>query len=1019
MAIPVRTVLGASLVFLFARSAFAATLPYHIDSWTTEKGLPQNTVHALLQTRDGYLWLATSGGLVRFDGVTFTVFAVGAPDGLRSVRIRALLEDHTGALWIGTEHGGIARYTDGHFTTYTTTDGLPTDTVSYMHEDAQGRIWLATSEGLVCIDRGRFHTYTIKDGLPSNPISRIASDRRGNLWIGTRHGLVRLAGGRFTTYTTHDGLPDDYVIAILPARDDSLWVGTNNGLAQLQRDRVMTTYTTADGLPTNTLRYLYEDRAGNVWAGTAEGVSRLSASPSSPASRTRAVVTYAKADGLSDNVVDSILEDREGNVWIGTNTGGLNRLKTRQLAAFGRAEGLPGDGVVPITEDAQGDIWIGMTCGGLVRYRRRDETFTTFTERDGLPNPCVWSLLASRDGGLWLGTWGGGLTRFKDGRFTTYTSSNSGLSNDAVLSLYEDRAGAIWAGTLRGINRFKDDRFRVYRKEQGLGNDDVRFITEDRHGALWIGTTGGLSRFKDGTFTNYTTDQGLSYDFVRAIHESADGTLWIGTYGGGLDRLKDGRFTRYTTRDGLFENVVSRILEDDRGNFWMTGNTGIFRVRRQELDDLADGRTASVTSIAYGVPDGMRSNECNGGGQPAGWHARDGTLWFPTARGVVMIDPRRVTLNTTEPPVAIEQVLVDRRVQDRRRDIDVPPDAGDLEIQYTGLSFSAPEHVRFRYKLSGLDEHWVEAGTRRTAYYSHVPPGRYTFTVLASNGDGVWNGTGASLQLRIVPPFYRTGWFLALAAASAAGVVLITYERRIRRLTRARRAQEAFSRRLIASQEHERKRLAAELHDSVSQTLVVIKNRALLSLQTPDDPRRALDQMDEIADAASEAIDEVREISYNLRPYHLDRLGLTKAIDAMIEKAAASATDGPRFTTQLDDLDDLFPKDAEINVYRIVQEGVTNIVKHAKATEANVTIARGAHGVTITIRDNGRGFDGSGPHDASSATRGFGLIGIAERARQFGSEPLIQSAPGQGTTIHMTLTVRTQDAAGYPYSDRR
>jgi ligand-binding sensor domain-containing protein/signal transduction histidine kinase len=1072
MALPLRTVLGAGALVLLA--AVAASGQYRVDTWTTENGLPQNSVHALLQTREGYLWLATFGGLVRFDGVAFTVFdAGGEAGGLRSVRIRALLEDRTGAIWIGTEHGGLTRYADRHFTTYTTRDGLPTDSVTFLHEDPRGVLWFATEAGLVRFADGRFRTFTTKDGLPDNAVTRMASDQHGALWIGTVHGLVRFVDGRFTTFTTRDGLPGNYVRSILVRRDGAVWIATANGLARVEGDRFIT-YTTADGLPTNALRVLHEDRAGHLWIGTNEGLARLiddgATAGGGEGARDAAGHTfeaYTKHDGLSDNMVNSILDDREGDLWVGTNTGGLNRLKTRTLVAYGRAEGLPGDGVVPIAQDTHGDIWIGMTCGGLVRVH--NGTFTAFTQKDGLPHECVWSLLPARDGSLWIGSWGGGLAHLTDGQFTTYTASKSGLSQDAVLALHEDRDGALWVGTASGLNRFANGTFRVYRRRDGLVDDEVRFITGDRQGAIWIGTSGGLSRFKDGTFTNYTTEQGLSSNFVRAIHETADGTLWIGTYGGGLNRFKDGRFTHYTTRDGLFEHVVSRILEDDRGDFWMTGNTGIFRVRRQELDDFADGKTSGITSVAYGVPDGMRSNECNGGGQPAGWKARDGTLWFPTARGVVTIDPRRVTPNAVPPPVVIEQILVDRRVQDRPASssgsssstggstdssignaaasssgggtdsvsawgtdggLDVPPGAGDLEIQYTGLSFAAPERVRFRYRLAGLDEHWIDAGTRRTAYYSHLPPGRYTFTVLASNGDGLWNGTGATLQVRIIPPFYRTRTFFILAAAALAALVLITYERRIRRLTRARLAQEDFSRRLIDSQEQERKRLAAELHDSLSQTLVVIKNRALLSLQTPDNPARALDQMDEIAEAATHAIDEVKEISYNLRPYHLDRLGLTQAIDAMIEKV--SAADGVRFTTTLDRLDDLFPKDAEINIYRIVQECVTNVIKHAHASEASLTMRRsGRGGVSITIRDNGTGFtpDGSGalrPAQAGASAgpgsdgrrRGFGLISIAERARLFGGEPQIHSAPGQGTTIQMTLEVHAAHGARDTDSDR-
>jgi ligand-binding sensor domain-containing protein/signal transduction histidine kinase len=1026
--IPVPVLLCAGLIAFLLAPTVAAQ--YRVDVWTTETGLPQNSVMAIDQTRDGYLWLATNGGLVRFDGAKFTLFDVGNPLGLRSTRIQALYEDRAGALWIGTAHGGLTRYADGTFRTYTKREGLPVDSVSFICEDRKGRFWLATAEGLVRFEAGRFTLYTTRDGLPSNPISQIAEDRQGDLWIGTQDGLVRFSGDRFTTLTTRDGLPDNGIRAILPRRDGSVWLGMAlGGVARLQAARVKAIYTVSDGLPSNTVRALYEDRSGALWVATNEGVGRLAPDGvslgqsgnqvNSPPPQRRAFVAFTQDDGLSDDNIHSLLEDREGNFWVGTNTGGLNRLKTRQLTAFGRAEGLPGDGIVPITEDAEGSLWIGMTCGGLVRYAKR--VFTTYGIKDGLPTECVWTLLADREGRLWIGTWGGGLTlRHRDGRFTTYTEATSGLSNDAVLSLFQDRAGTLWVGTGAGLNRLKDGVFTVYRTSNGLVHDDVRFITEDRQGALWIGTTGGASRFKDGTFTNYTTEQGLSYNFVRAIHETADGTLWFGTYGGGLNRFKNGRFTQLTTRHGLFENVISRILEDDDGNFWMTGNKGIVRVKRQELDALAEGKPGAITPVVYGVGDGMRSSECNGGGQPAGWKGRDGRLWFPTAKGLVMADPKRITSNTVPPSVLIERVLVNKREQAAQQDVRVPPGAGEMEIHYTGLSFSAPEHVRFRYKLAGLDVNWTDAGTRRTAYFSRVPPGRYTFTVSAANRDSVWSTADATLRFQVIPPFYRTWWFMAFAAVGASGLAFAIHDRRVRQLTKAKAAQEAFSRRLIESQESERKRIAAELHDSLGQTLIVIKNRALLTRQTPEDHKRAFEQIDEIADAATHAIEEVREISYNLRPYHLDRLGLTRAIAAMLERV--SKANGLRITKDLDELDGLLSNEDEINVYRIVQEGVTNIVKHAAATEAGVAIKREAGRVRIMIRDNGKGFSGDGttglPRDGSGDERGFGLIGIAERARLMSSEPIIRSALGRGTTIEITLDSKEPDGDRGQRSDR-
>jgi signal transduction histidine kinase/ligand-binding sensor domain-containing protein len=920
-----------------------------------------------------------------------------------------MTEDRSGVLWIATQHGGLSKYVAGRVTTYRTSEGLPTDNIERIHADRQANIWLGTAVGLIRYDGARFTTFTVADGLPANHIRAIAADDAGRLWVGTDRGLACYAEGRFTTLTTRDGLPDDQVRDLLAARDGSLWVATLDGLAR-RRAGKMRVYTTDDGLPSNTVLRLHEGHGGQIWIGTPAGIASLTLKPAEQ------VVALDAHDGLSDNETRALLEDREGNLWVGTLTGGLNRLKKRQLTAYGREEGLPGDTVVPIAEDSEGSIWIGMTCGGLVRYR--DGRFTTFAASDGLPNDCVWSLYPDPDGTLWIGTWGGGLTRRdRDGRFATYTAANSALPNDEVLAIFRDRRGSLWIGTTAGLVRFRDGEFTVFRQKDGLVHDDVRFITEDREGAIWIGTTSGASRYMGGTFTNYTTANGLSANFVRAIHQTDDGTMWFGTYGGGLDRLAHGRFTHITVRQGMFENVVSRILEDRHGNFWMTGNKGIARVRRAELDDLAHGRIASITSVAFGVGDGMTTSECNGGGQPAGWQGRDGRLWIPTARGVVMLDPQRIALSEVVPPVVIEQVLVDRVNRDMRAPIGVPAGPGALEIHYTGLSFTAPEYLRFRFRLTGFEGDWTDAGTRRTAYYSHLPAGDYTFQVMAANREGVWDESAvAALKFSVLPPFYQTWWFTPLLAAVAGGLLFVAHERRVRRLKRARIEQEAFSQQLIESQEADRKRIAAELHDSLSQTLVVIKNRALLSLQAPDDHEKALEQIDEIAAAATHAIDEVREISYNLRPYHLDRLGLTNAIDVMIDKV--SSGQGPRFTRALDPLDGAFPKPAEINVYRIVQEGVTNIVKHSGASEASVTIERGPREVVITLRDNGCGFVRDGRRGSpapgsieghGAAPSGFGLIGMAERARLLGGELVIDSTPGAGSTVRLTIGVSHSD----------
>jgi len=546
------------------------------------------------------------------------------------------------------------------------------------------------------------------------------------------------------------------------------------------------------------------------------------------------------------------------------------------------------------------------------------------------------------------------------------------------------------------LERFKNGTWSLLTTKDGLATDDLRVILEGRSGNLWIGGYGGLTSLNHGQFKHWTQADGLPSNSIRSLYEDSDGTLWIGTYDGGLGRFEDGRFTRFTTREGLFNNGVFQILEDSRGYLWMSCNRGIYRVSRRDLNDLAMGRRAAVTSTVYGKSEGMRNAECNGGLWPAGIRTRDGRLWFPTQDGVAVVDPGRVAANPVPPPVIIESISLDREQQPLEHPVRVAPGHENLEIEYTALSFLNSANIRFRYRLEGLDTDWVEANMRRTAYYSHLAPGRYTFKVIAANSDGVWNMQGQSVSIAVLPPFYQTWWFFMLVATCVLGTVILIWRARLAELKQEHAVQQAFTRQLIASQESERKRIAAELHDGLGQQLVVIKNLALISLSKGADQSDSKPRLEEISEQASHALTEVKKISYNLRPYQLDRLGLTKAIEGIVKQAATAAT--IHFTSEIDVIDNLLGKDSEINFYRIVQESVTNVVKHSQATAAGVNVRHAANELRLTIKDNGRGFT-PGAVSSDGERSGFGLIGISERALLLGGKLAIHSEPGQGTTV--------------------
>lgn len=540
-----------------------------------------------------------------------------------------------------------------------------------------------------------------------------------------------------------------------------------------------------------------------------------------------------------------------------------------------------------------------------------------------------------------------------------------------------------------------------YTTQDGLAGESVRVILEDRAGALWIGADQGLSRLTGSGFTTLTETDGLSSNRISSLYEDDAGILWIGTLDNGLNRLADGRLTRYTTEQGLYNNGVYQILEDNHGFFWMSCHLGIYRIRRQELNDFAAGRIPRIISTYFGKADGLISVECSNDGQPTGFKAHDGRLWFPTRNGVAVIDPELAPTNLQPAAVVIESCLLDNTPVAFDRPVRISPGQESFEIQYTGLSFINSDQIKFKYKLEGLNHDWVEAGVRRAAYYSRVPPGEYLFKVIADNAEGQWNWEGKSLRIIVLPPFYRTWWFLGLTALLVGGAVFAAYEHRVWRLKRAQAAQQEFSRQLIHSQESERKRIAVELHDSLSQNLVIIKNRAMISLQEPDDPEHAFEQMEEIAGAADHALAEVREIAHNLRPFQIDRLGVTKAIEALTRKAN---THELQFTATLDKIDSLLPPESEINLYRIIQECINNIVKHSRATQASVTIRRNEQIVEVIVQDNGRGFMPSAMQLGQSQNgTGLGLAGIVERARILGSLPVIESAPGKGATVSLKI----------------
>ena len=946
------------------------------EVWLTENGLPQNTVHSIAQTNDGYIWIGTEEGLARFDGVKFTVFNKQNTVQLKSNYIRTLLADRRGALWIGTAEG-LVRLFEGKFTAFTTNEGLPSNTIQAVYEDRAGNLWVATATGLGLLKGGTVTTFTTKERLIGGSIQALFEDAEGALWICTPYGLGRLKDGKFTNYTVRDGLGSNSVRSIQQDRDGRLWFGTLSGLSSFSGGR-FTTYTIRDGLPSDRIIALYADREGSLLVGTASGLSRF---------RDNHFHGFNAGDGLATNTILSLFEDREGNLWIGTESGGVNLLKDTKFTTYTVRNGLSSDLVKSVYDDATGNIWIGTDGGGLNLLK--DGRFTNYTTRDGLASNTVLALFGDWEGNLWVGT-PEGLSRFRNGRFTTYTSAD-GLANDLVRSINGDHAGNLWVGTRGGLTRLKNGVLKTYTEVDGLPNDFVSAILVDTRGNLWVGTLGGLSRFSNEEFSTLTTKDGLSSDVITSLYEDGDGTLWIGTNGGGLNRLKDGRLTAYTTRQGLLDDVVYRVLEDHNSNLWLSCRQGIFHISRKDLAEFDSGKISSITPIAYGTADGMMTRECSGGGDPAAWRGSDGKLWFATIRGVAIIDPQRIKINEQPPPVVIEEIRIDDQSITASDKIELPPGKTRFDFYYSAPSFIAPEKVRFKYRLEGFDKDWVDVGTRRIAYYTNLRPGTYKFQVMACNNDGVWNQTGASFSLYLKPYLYQTYWFYAVCVLGLALLAWLLYRIRVRRI------ETQFGAVLT-----ERTRIAREIHDNLAQEMLGISVQLEVVARTlPPEAEVARTHLDRVRLLVRHGIAEARRYVWDLRSQALENKDLSAALSETARRLTAETM--VEIQVQVSGTFRPLPRLIEDNLLRIGQEAINNAVRHAEARHISVNLIFDSRRVRLSVRDDGRGFDTQATGNGVSGH--FGLIGMRERAAQIGGTLSIHSGNGSGAEIVVDVPI--------------
>jgi ligand-binding sensor domain-containing protein/signal transduction histidine kinase len=990
--------------------------------WQSEQGLPQDRVRALAQTSDGYLWVGTDDGVARFDGVRFVSF--GLPEGLPSGPVRTLFGDSDGTLWIGSVGEGLIHWQAGHLTAYTMADGLPSDSISALAEDNEGRLWVGTDAGLALWQDGHLVKLNAAKEFNGKAITALFKDRQGNMWLGaTGAGVFKFHDGKFIPLedaATKELLQDPH--CLLVDKKERIWIGAGDDFVLCRDGNQWRPYQIPRHLARSFVSSLAEEPDGTVWAGSAsEGLFEF---------KNDKLVSINASSGLSDNSVESLLVDRDGNLWVGTDAG-LNLLRQKDLFAFDQRQGLGYGAVGGLAEIAPGVIWVGKPSDGL--YQWDGQSFSRLMSADlSIIGQQINALLVSKDGSCWVaGRYG--LLHIKNPIKAANKAELFTLPGHNIISLCEGHDGGLWAGTHEGeLWRLENGKWRA---RADLVHP-ITAIVAGANGAMWIGTEGdGVYELNGGAHTHWDTSNGLLSDLVRTLHLDSEGTLWIGTAGGGLSWLRQGRMTTFTMREGLPDNTISEILEDSKGRLWLGSNRGIACVSKQELEELAAGKISSVYPQVFGRAEGMLSEECTGGFCPAGLKTTSGQLWFPTLKGVVVVDPRIHLAKLPIPTVLLEEISVDgvpnpvfpvassaSGVQGEKfKSADLKsgvlrlgPGKHRIEFQYTALGFDAPERIRFRYRLEGLDSDWVEAGNRRIAFYSYVPPGNYRFHVIACNADGVWNEAGATLALTVSKFFWQTWWFIGASSLTllvlVGGGVRFVVKRRLQRRLKHLEQERAL--------ERERTRIAQDLHDEMGAKLCRISFLSEHARRNNSMPSELKHQIVSISDASREVLHSLDEIVWAVNPQNDTLEHVASYIgyyaqeffqETGIECSVNISGQLPQYTLS---------SQSRHHLLLAVHEAFTNVLKHSKATQISVVVNYNPPSFEIVVSDNGGGFNPpatSLPSADSMTASGNGLRNMKQRLADIGGQCLIDSKPGQGVTVQFTLPLRKPKEEKLPW----
>jgi signal transduction histidine kinase/ligand-binding sensor domain-containing protein len=1006
----------------FAQDPALDVSQYAHTAWKVSEGFAKGVIRSIAQTPDGYLWVGTDFGLLRFDGVRAVPWQPAPGERLPGDDVRRLLAARDGRLWIGASHG-LASLKDGRLTHYPELDG---QTIQALLEDREGTVWVGgwkPSLGKLCtIQNGHTQCYG-EDGRFGNGVTALHEDRDGNLWAGGITGLWRWRPGPPTLYALKD--PALEVTALSEGDGGGILVARRSGITLLKEGRAEP-YPLPAGLQFAPNRLL-RDRHGGLWIGALVDMGLLHIHDG----RTD---RFTPDDGLSGGGVSSLLEDREGNIWVSTLDGGLDRFRAFAIPTMSVRQGLSSRGVYSILAARDGSMWLGMSDGlnrwnkgQITIYRKRslrrggggspvsaltaarDEDSTAavpeITDR-GLPESTIVALHEDARGQLWVGSLNGAAI-YRAERFFPLESIPHGI----VSSITGDRAGNIWISHQEALFHLLEERVveRIPWARFGHKESASVLLHDATSGGVWLGfRDGGIAHFANGRIgASYGEAEGLTPGLVRGFYIDRKRALWTATVGG-LNRIQDGRVVTLTGRNGLPCDMVHWMMEDDADSVWLYLACGLVRITRADFDAWAGDPKQQIRTTVFDSADGVRQLGVEFGYSSVVAKA-DGKIWFLPFAGVSIIDPQHLAGNQRPPPVHIERIIADRETYDAAPGLRLPPLVRDLQIDYTALSFVAPEKNRFRVMLEGRDRDWQDVGARRQTFYTDLGPGTYRFRVVASNNSGVWNEAGATLAFSVDAAYYQTRWFQAAIAGGVFALLWVAYALRIRQVARQ------FNRTLDA-RVSERTRIARELHDTLLQSFhgLLLRFQTVLYL-LPDRPTEAKETLAGAIDRAAKAITEGRDAVQGLRSSTIEENNLALAISAL---AAEVAADGrglqPAVHVAVEgETRELHPILRD-EIYKIAAEALRNAFRHAQAERVEVEIRYDTEQFRLRVRDDGKGIDAEVL--ANQGREGhYGLRGMPERAALIGGKLAVWSEVGAGTEVELRLPARI----AYATSGRR